>query len=64
MDMNHHILNAIGVGHPALTQVVGIAAGADCHAKLTGAGGGGCAIILLPIDDSHAKEEELSHLLR
>ncbi len=65
MDMNHHLLNALGVGHPSLTQVFEIAAAADCHAKLTGAGGGGCAIVLLPSgDDNKEKEEELSHLLR
>lgn len=65
MVMNHHLLNASGVGHPALTAVVeaaaaagaGVLAGAGAGAggfpgfacKLTGAGGGGCAIILSPV---------------
>lgn len=65
MDINHHLLNALGVGHSALTQVISIAAAADCHAKLTGAGGGGCAIVLLPSDaNASEKEEELTHHLR
>jgi mevalonate kinase len=65
MDINHHILNALGVGHSALTQVISIAAAADCHAKLTGAGGGGCAIVLLPSDATASeKEEDLTHHLR
>ena len=66
MSINQGLLNAVGVGHPALTAVVEAAAtasgsstsdgegGPDAGsrgfaAKLTGAGGGGCAIILSPI---------------
>lgn len=65
MTMNHHLLCAVGVGHPALTAVVEAAAAASSAAggsagngngtgegfaaKLTGAGGGGCAIVLSPI---------------
>lgn len=64
MVMNHHLLNAVGVGHPALTAVVEAAATAGAAGKgegegegsfpgfackLTGAGGGGCAIILSPV---------------
>jgi expansin (peptidoglycan-binding protein) len=71
MTMNHHLLNAVGVGHPALTALVETAAAARyAHAgsgekrgfacKLTGAGGGGCAIILSPVPycaDSTAANE-------
>lgn len=60
MTMNHQLLCAVGVGHPALTAVVEAAAAASSAgngngsgegfaAKLTGAGGGGCAIVLSPI---------------
>lgn len=76
MTMNHHLLCAVGVGHPALRAVVEATAAASARysaaaaavqdvseqqqqqqqqqlpgfsAKLTGAGGGGCAIILSPI---------------
>ena len=46
--MNHHLLNALGVGHPALTIVQEESAKLGMAAKLTGAGGGGCAITLVP----------------
>ncbi|RUS77543.1 hypothetical protein EGW08_014697, partial [Elysia chlorotica] len=48
MDMNHQFLNLMGVGHPSLDQVMAEARKSGFHGKLTGAGGGGCAIILLP----------------
>ena len=46
--MNHSLLQAMGVSHPALEKAVQItkAHGLDC--KLTGAGGGGCALALIP----------------
>jgi hypothetical protein len=49
MALNHGLLNAMGVGHPALTKVAEASfrhGGMAC--KLTGAGGGGCAITLVP----------------
>ncbi|EGD78365.1 hypothetical protein PTSG_09431 [Salpingoeca rosetta] len=54
MTMNHHMLNAIGVGHPALDDVVRLASSLGLAAKLTGAGGGGCAYVLLR---PHASED-------
>jgi len=47
IDINQALLNAIGVGHPALDKVCAITAEHGAHAKLTGAGGGGCAFIYL-----------------
>lgn len=46
--MNQQLLNAVGVGHKTLNQVCGIAQERGMGAKLTGAGGGGCAIVLIP----------------
>lgn len=46
--MNHHLLNAMGVGHKALDEVCAVAREMGLAAKLTGAGGGGCAIVLIP----------------
>ncbi|KAJ3283309.1 hypothetical protein HDU79_009185, partial [Rhizoclosmatium sp. JEL0117] len=48
IQMNHGILVALGVSHPALEKVVNIAAGKGLMTKLTGAGGGGCCVTLLP----------------
>lgn len=54
VDINHGLLVALGVSHPALETVKSIG---DVHAigltKLTGAGGGGCAITLIT-DDADA----------
>ena len=47
-QVNHQLLNAIGVGHPSLDTVCAIAMEHGLAAKLTGAGGGGCAIVLIP----------------
>lgn len=46
--MNQHLLNALGVGHPAIDRVCSLAASLGLNAKLTGGGGGGCVIALLP----------------
>lgn len=46
--LNATLLEALGVGHPRLEEVGRLAAGHGLAAKLTGAGGGGCALILLP----------------
>ena len=46
--MNQHLLNAVGVGHVALDRVCAMARERGLAAKLTGGGGGGCAIALIP----------------
>lgn len=50
-NINHGLLVSLGVSHPALETIRAIG---DTHkigaTKLTGAGGGGCAITLLPED--------------
>ena len=49
MNMNHALLEVLGVGHPAISKLVLAARGAGAYgAKLTGAGGGGCIIALCP----------------
>jgi mevalonate kinase len=49
MDMNHALLEALGVGHPQISKIV-LAARAEgaFGAKITGAGGGGCMVSLCP----------------
>lgn len=46
--MNHHLLNALGVGHSTLDKVCQIVNQFGLTGKLTGGGGGGCAIALVP----------------
>lgn len=47
MNINHELLCSLGVGHPSLTIVCQQSREAGFASKLTGAGGGGCAITLL-----------------
>ena len=51
LSINQFLLNSIGVGHPVLDKVVNLASQYGFTAKLTGAGGGGCAITLLPFQN-------------
>ncbi|KAJ2780167.1 Mevalonate kinase [Coemansia javaensis] len=46
--LNHALLSALGVSHPALERVRDITAARHMPSKLTGAGGGGCALTLVP----------------
>jgi len=49
MNMNHALLEALGVGHPQLSKIVLASRAAGAFgAKITGAGGGGCMIALCP----------------
>lgn len=49
MSLNHDLLQRIGVSHPSLDRLVGIAKSQGAlGAKLTGAGGGGCIIAVCP----------------
>ena len=52
VDINHAQLCALGVSHPSLEKIVGIAKSHRLHAKLTGAGGGGFGFVLLGKDSS------------
>ena len=57
--MNQHLLNCIGVGHSKLDEICRHAESLGFACKLTGAGGGGCAIILI---DPEASEGEVERL--
>ncbi len=49
MNMNHHLLEVLGVGHPQLAKMVLAARNAGAFgAKITGAGGGGCMVAVCP----------------
>ncbi|KAG8688694.1 cystathionine beta-lyase [Ceratobasidium sp. 423] len=66
MDENHEHLVTLGVSHPVLEQIKEITAKSDygLHTKLTGAGGGGCAVTLIPDDFSESKMSSLVNDLR
>lgn len=57
VDRNHELLNMLGVGHSALEAIKVKAAQAPygLHSKLTGAGGGGCAVTVVPDGMSPSK---------
>ena len=50
IDRNHACLVALGVSHPSLETIKDTTARSPygLHTKLTGAGGGGCAVTLIP----------------
>ena len=53
---NQELLSVLGVSHPAIAAVIAVTdAEHGCPSKLTGAGGGGCVLVLLR-DDMHETE--------
>ncbi|KAJ3127268.1 hypothetical protein HK098_006542 [Nowakowskiella sp. JEL0407] len=58
IEINHNILSAVGVSHPKIEEVRRIAMDHGLHSKLTGAGGGGCVLTLIPSD---FEQQKLDH---
>eukprot|EP00026_Physarum_polycephalum_P002931 Phypoly_transcript_02940.p2 GENE.Phypoly_transcript_02940~~Phypoly_transcript_02940.p2 ORF type:complete len:389 (-),score=58.97 Phypoly_transcript_02940:16-1182(-) len=64
IDLNHHLLTGgLGVGHASLDNIQKITREFGFHSKLTGAGGGGCAITLVPKDATEQKVQEVKKAL-
>jgi mevalonate kinase len=63
--MNQKLLELMGVSHPALETVCNISKHFGASSKLTGAGGGGCALTLLPPSNPHHtfSSQPSTHLL-
>lgn len=66
MRANHTHLVTLGVSHPALEMVVAATSAAPfgLSTKLTGAGGGGCAVTLIPDEMDQTRLDELQATLR
>ena len=64
ISINHNLLCALGVSHPELEKVVQISRQFGFSCKLTGAGGGGCAIILNDAGNGSEEIQQLSEALR
>ena len=62
IDRNQELLNEIGVGHHTLDEICNISSSFGFHSKLTGAGGGGCAYVLIPNQLNAEKELDLNNL--
>ncbi|KAJ1961876.1 Mevalonate kinase, partial [Dipsacomyces acuminosporus] len=64
IKLNHGLLYALGVSHPSLERIRDLTAARGMASKLTGAGGGGCALTLIPhttsSDDVGAVSSELA----
>ncbi|KOB76879.1 Mevalonate kinase [Operophtera brumata] len=61
--MNHCLLAALGVSHPALEVIRAAAKGKGLACKLTGAGGGGYAMVLIPPSTPRSIIDSLSSQL-
>lgn len=59
VDLNQCLLESIGVGHSTITSVVAICHKYGFHAKLTGAGGGGCVFAVISPEHSIDQLERL-----
>jgi len=64
VDMNQYLLCGLGVGHPTIDKIQSTAKEYGLPSKLTGAGGGGCVISLLPPGISAEKIAELEGKLQ
>lgn len=63
MELNHGLLRTLGVSHESLEHIVSVSNHYGLSSKLTGAGGGGYAITLVPPNFSTNQLEEMKNEL-
>ncbi|XP_054263100.1 mevalonate kinase [Macrosteles quadrilineatus] len=63
MELNHGLLRTLGVSHESLERIVSVCGHHGLASKLTGAGGGGNAITLVPTQLSKEEINILKHEL-
>ncbi|KAJ2850847.1 Mevalonate kinase [Coemansia brasiliensis] len=61
--LNHGMLSTLGVSHLSLERIREITAAHHMASKLTGAGGGGCALTLVPSNASDETVEDVKRML-
>ncbi|SAM05448.1 hypothetical protein [Absidia glauca] len=63
VDINHCLLYALGVSHPSLEKIRSITGDHGLASKLTGAGGGGCAVTVIRDEVDQATIDTVMALL-
>ncbi|KAJ2448832.1 Mevalonate kinase [Coemansia sp. RSA 2336] len=61
--LNHGLLSTLGVSHSSLERICEITAAHGMASKLTGAGGGGCALTLVPGNADNEAVENVKRML-
>ena len=64
MSVNQGLLAALGVSHSSLDTICNVCAEHSVAAKLTGAGGGGCAFALVGVGEQRATAEQTEGLMK
>ncbi|KAI8970216.1 ribosomal protein S5 domain 2-type protein [Mycotypha africana] len=62
--LNHSLLDGLGVSHPSLEKIRSITAQHGLKTKLTGAGGGGCAVTFIGDDIVQSVVDEVMSFLK
>jgi mevalonate kinase len=62
MTLNHSLLTSLGVSHPTIDKIINVSQSHAAFCKMTGAGGGGCLIMLLPLTPADTLKDILRNM--